>query len=422
MCRGASSGPSCECTPLFLSPNRVKIFLSPGPSLVNTVALIRFLRRVGLSLSFLSLENTLAFCEGRVPLDAAIGLCLLFLGCLFMSHDYDSDKCVCKFQCELSPRVSLSDAWVMGRGSPYYPVGNRVVTVSDVCSAWMCAGYDPCRAAELMLLAAVCRLDFEEGPQEGTMENSHYSNTRAKNTEPERVRIQDRLKYGDRPVFDRLGNRRQSVFDRLSEAPPNTTRSRPRKINPKDSLQGRSHTHTLGTPRDDRNRGVGDCHSTKESCGDSSAHPHRRKNNTKRRDRSPSSNMSRSRPNEGKYQNSKRYKPTEDDLTKPWTCEEVNPFTPQIRNFESSRKTRMPNNIKTYNGTGDPEDHDMKAAFLSYFMQQKKYVKDPVEIHNIKQRDGETLEDFMERFKVETGRMKGAPEYMRISSFMHGIN
>nr|GEZ37810.1 reverse transcriptase domain-containing protein [Tanacetum cinerariifolium] len=51
-----------------------------------------------------------------------------------------------------------------------------------------------------------------------------------------------------------------------------------------------------------------------------------------------------------------------------------------------------------------------------------KYIKDPVEIHNIKQRDGETLEDFMERFNIETGRMKGAPECMRISGFMHGIN
>ncbi|GJU00860.1 reverse transcriptase domain-containing protein [Tanacetum coccineum] len=38
------------------------------------------------------------------------------------------------------------------------------------------------------------------------------------------------------------------------------------------------------------------------------------------------------------------------------------------------------------------------------------------------QRDGETIEDFMEHFKVETGRMKGAPECMRISGFMHGIN
>nr|GFB48102.1 reverse transcriptase domain-containing protein [Tanacetum cinerariifolium] len=60
--------------------------------------------------------------------------------------------------------------------------------------------------------------------------------------------------------------------------------------------------------------------------------------------------------------------------------------------------------------------------FLAYFMQQKKYVKDPVEIHNIKQKDGETIEDFMERFKVETGRMKGSPECMRISGFMRGVN
>ncbi|GJV87937.1 reverse transcriptase domain-containing protein [Tanacetum coccineum] len=128
----------------------------------------------------------------------------------------------------------------------------------------------------------------------------------------------------------------------------------------------------------------------------------------------------------------------------------------------------MPNNIKTYDGTRDPEDHvkkfqaaaqmerwamptwchmfnstligtarvwfdelppesidgykDLKAAFLAYFMQQKNYVKDPVEIHNIKQKDGETIKDFMERFKVETGRMKGAPECMRISRFMHGVN
>nr|GFB56943.1 reverse transcriptase domain-containing protein [Tanacetum cinerariifolium] len=173
------------------------------------------------------------------------------------------------------------------------------------------------------------RLDFEEAPQERTKENSRYSNTRAK------------------------------IQNRSGEAPPNTTRSRPQKINPKDSLRSRSHTRTLGSPRNDRNRGVRDFHGTKESYGDSSAHSRRSKNDTKRRDRSPLSSVSRSHPNEEKYQNSKskRHKPTEDDLTKPWTCEEVNPFTTRIRNFERSRKTRMPNNIKTYDGTGDHEDH-----------------------------------------------------------------
>nr|GEZ36212.1 reverse transcriptase domain-containing protein [Tanacetum cinerariifolium] len=114
-----------------------------------------------------------------------------------------------------------------------------------------------------------------------------------------------------------------------------------------------------------------------------------------------------------------------------------------IRNFKSSRKTRTPNNVKTYDETEDSEDHlkifqaaahverwamptwchmfnstlrgaarvwfdelplesidgyrGLKATFLAYFMQQKKYVKDPVEIHNIKQRDGKNIEEFMKR-------------------------
>ncbi|GKC26761.1 reverse transcriptase domain-containing protein [Tanacetum coccineum] len=131
----------------------------------------------------------------------------------------------------------------------------------------------------------------------------------------------------------------------------------------------------------------------------------------------------------------------EDDLVVPWTCEDVDPFTPRIRNFKSSRKTRMPNNVKTYDGTGDPEDHlkifqaaaqverwamatwcHMFNSTLIGVARQKKYVKDPVEIYNIKQRDEETIEDFMERFKVKTGRMKGAPKCMWISGFMHGVN
>nr|GFB41284.1 hypothetical protein [Tanacetum cinerariifolium] len=53
------------------------------------------------------------------------------------------------------------------------------------------------------------RLDFGEGPRERIREDSHYSNTRGRATEPERVKLQDRLRYGDRHVLDRLGHRRQ---------------------------------------------------------------------------------------------------------------------------------------------------------------------------------------------------------------------
>nr|GEZ92822.1 reverse transcriptase domain-containing protein [Tanacetum cinerariifolium] len=222
------------------------------------------------------------------------------------------------------------------------------------------------------------RLDFGEGPQERIVEGSHYS--RAKNTEPEQVKIQDHLRYGGRHVFDRLGDKRRSVFDRLSEAhSPDTVRSRPQKTDPKDPSLDRSHTRTPSTSRYDHDRSGESFRSTRESYGDSLAHSYRnkgRRHNTKRRNRSPSSSVLRGDSSDDKHHKSrsKRYKPIDDDLTKPWMCEE------------------------------------------------KKYVKDPVEIHNIKQRDGETIEDFMERFKIETGRMKGAPECMLISGFMHGIN
>nr|GEX91248.1 reverse transcriptase domain-containing protein [Tanacetum cinerariifolium] len=72
------------------------------------------------------------------------------------------------------------------------------------------------------------------------------------------------------------------------------------------------------------------------------------------------SRVSKSGTSDGGHWNSKlkRRKPTgEEYLAVPWSCEEVDPFTPQIRNLKISRKTRMPNNVKTYDGTRDPEDH-----------------------------------------------------------------
>ncbi|GKE30273.1 reverse transcriptase domain-containing protein [Tanacetum coccineum] len=152
----------------------------------------------------------------------------------------------------------------------------------------------------------------------------------------------------------------------------------------------------------------------------------------------------------------------EDDLSQPWVCEEVDPFTPRICYFDFP-KTRMPSHIKTYDGNEDPEDHlkifqtaaktewwamptwchmfnstltgnarvwfddlpaeyidnydDLKKAFLENYLQQKKCIKDPIEIHNIKQRYGESTEDFVKRYKLESRDVKGAPECMRISGF-----
>nr|GEX87066.1 hypothetical protein [Tanacetum cinerariifolium] len=99
------------------------------------------------------------------------------------------------------------------------------------------------------------RLDFREGPRERIREDSCYSNTRARATELERVKVQDRLKYGNRHVLDRLGHRRQSAFDRLSETySPRTTKSRPQKTDSRDFPRGRSRTRTLSASRNDRHK------------------------------------------------------------------------------------------------------------------------------------------------------------------------
>nr|GEX24790.1 reverse transcriptase domain-containing protein [Tanacetum cinerariifolium] len=48
---------------------------------------------------------------------------------------------------------------------------------------------------------------------------------------------------------------------------------------------------------------------------------------------------------------------------------------------------------------------DLKKAFLENYLQHKKCIKDPIEIYNIKQRDGESTKDFVKR--QENGVFRG---------------
>ncbi|GKC62331.1 reverse transcriptase domain-containing protein [Tanacetum coccineum] len=64
---------------------------------------------------------------------------------------------------------------------------------------------------------------------------------------------------------------------------------------------------------------------------------------------------------------------------------------------------------------------DLRAAFRENYLQQTKHIKDLMEIHHIKQRNGESTKDFMERYKAEVLDVEGAPKCMKISEFMHGI-
>ncbi|GJV23745.1 reverse transcriptase domain-containing protein [Tanacetum coccineum] len=281
------------------------------------------------------------------------------------------------------------------------------------------------------------RLDFGESPKkrrirEGSQNSSARTLSARYRNPSERLKVRDRLRYNDRHVLDRLGHRRQSAFDQLSDTySPSTTKSGPDRANSKDRSHSRSRPHRRDSSNRERPRSR-DCsrdveesyENTRSSYGTGTKHGYRSRDRdrsryvkTGRGSESPLSRVSESGTNDGGHwkSKSKRHKSTdEDDLAVSWICEEVDPFTPRIRAARVWFDELPSESIDGYK--------DLKAAFLAYFMQQKKYVKDPIEIHNIKQRDEKTIEEFMERFKVETGRIKGAPECMRISGFMHGVN
>nr|GEW18052.1 reverse transcriptase domain-containing protein [Tanacetum cinerariifolium] len=90
----------------------------------------------------------------------------------------------------------------------------------------------------------------------------------------------------------------------------------------------------------------------------------------------------------------------------------------------SARREKLPQNINVYEGYKDLEDHlvlrVLSQKFLEEFSQQKRYAKDPTEIHGIKRRQNESLQAFIDQFKSKSLYIKGVPPVLHISAFMHG--
>ncbi|GJX96090.1 reverse transcriptase domain-containing protein [Tanacetum coccineum] len=289
----------------------------------------------------------------------------------------------------------------------------------------------------------------ESGIKIRSREESHYSESKTPT-----ARTEPRRRHGDR--YSRSPSPHASVFKRLKKYRSPSPRPRPRKEGGVFNRLGRKEP------------------ATSACSGSRQRSPQAKRTEVEARRRqqkgTPSRTTSQYSESEGGHWKSKsrrrRSNTYEDDLSQPWTCEERNPFTPRIRHFSLPR-TRMPSHVKTYDGSGDPEDHlklfqsaaktegwamptwchmfnstltgnarvwfdklpkesidsyeDLRTAFRENYLQQTKHIKDPVEIHHIKQRDGESTEDFMERYKAEVLDVEGAPECMRISGFMHGI-
>ncbi|GJR86986.1 reverse transcriptase domain-containing protein [Tanacetum coccineum] len=275
----------------------------------------------------------------------------------------------------------------------------------------------------------------ESGVKIRSHEESHYSESKTPT-----ARTEPRRRHGGR--YSRSPSPHASVFKRLKKYRSPSPRLRPRKEGGVFNRLGRKEPATSARP-DSRQR------SPQAKRTEVEARRRQQKGTPSR----TTSQYSESEDSEGGHWKSKsrrqRSNTYEDDLSQPWTCEERNPFTPRIRHFSLPR-TRMPSHVKTYDGSGDPEDHlklfqsaaktegwamptwchmfnstltgnarvwfdklpkesidsyeDLRTAFRENYLQQTKHIKDPVEIHHIKQRDGESTKDFMERIQ---GRSPG---------------
>nr|GEX90854.1 hypothetical protein [Tanacetum cinerariifolium] len=119
----------------------------------------------------------------------------------------------------------------------------------------------------------------------------------------------------------------------------------------------------------------------------------------------------RERIKEDSYYSTQGLEPQNQDGDSSWGRSRTRPLSASRDGRHKDRECLR----STRESYGDSFPHSYRDESHHYHMErkrdkslqssQKKYIKDLVEIHNIKQRDGETIEDFMERFKIETGQL-----------------
>ncbi|GJR47768.1 RNA-directed DNA polymerase, eukaryota, reverse transcriptase zinc-binding domain protein [Tanacetum coccineum] len=158
----------------------------------------------------------------------------------------------------------------------------------------------------------------------------------------------------DKDVFTRLGERKRSVHSRLGldVAPRHRHASRKRSTsrlaeNPsRRRKDARELIRSYATCSSERQQEIEE----EWDAGDRAS----------RRSRTWNEELyhSENDHDQGGHWKSNKHRPNyEDDLSQPWLCEETYLFTARIQNFKVPKRTRMPVNVKTYDDTGDPDDH-----------------------------------------------------------------
>ncbi|GJV55785.1 reverse transcriptase domain-containing protein [Tanacetum coccineum] len=286
--------------------------------------------------------------------------------------------------------------------------------------------------------------------------------------------LQARLNFGPgdevsppRHQKERRGkdNRRPPVFGRIGKKVSGTQTANLQNLDTHENNDWRISVRDRLGSRDVHSR-LGQRRSPNESPPSSDSEDSRRKR--RRRVSSSSEDSSDNEDAETGHWKSKNKYREDEDMSRPWRRQKVDAFTRRISDFSEDKKRRMPANVKTYDGTGDPDDHlkifesaatienwpqpvwchmfnstlvgnarnwfsklprrsidgfeELRRAFRLNFTQRKKCAKNPVELARVKQRQGESTSAYVERYKDECIHVKACPEILKISGFMNGIN
>ncbi|GJY87358.1 reverse transcriptase domain-containing protein [Tanacetum coccineum] len=306
---------------------------------------------------------------------------------------------------------------------------------------------------------------------------AHVASCKRKQKEIKPEGLQARLNFGfrrtkvsPRAPKGRLGrkdNRRPPVFGRIGKQVSGTQIANLQNLDTHENNDRRISVRDRLGSRDVHSR-LGQRRSPSESPPSSDSEDSRRKR--RRRVSSSSEDTSDNEDAEtGHWKSKNKYRGDEDeDMSRPWRRQKVDAFTRRISDFSEDKKRRMPANVKTYDGTGDPDDHlkifesaatienwpqpvwchmfnstlvgnarnwfsklprrsidgfeELRRAFRLNFTQRKKCAKNPVELARVKQRQGESTSAYVERYKDECIHVKACPEILKISGFMNGIN
>ncbi|PWA89901.1 gag protein [Artemisia annua] len=145
----------------------------------------------------------------------------------------------------------------------------------------------------------------------------------------------------------------------------------------------------------------------------------------------------------------------------------ASPFTKRIRDYDMPDGIKVPTNLRTYDGTTDPDDHltvfmgtmdihklpepawcrffqitlsgaarfwydnlapgsidgfyQLRDKFRANFLQQRRFQKTQAEILGIRQRPEESLKDYVARFSKETLHMADHSDAMVSGAFISGL-